>query len=53
MVRKNSGFSMVEMIIVMIVCALLLYVGTRSISNYIDRERFRKTVKEMESCMEN
>lgn len=48
MLKINKGFSLVELIVVMIVCGLLLYVGTRSISNYIDRERFRKTVQEMD-----
>ncbi|MBN1492910.1 MAG: prepilin-type N-terminal cleavage/methylation domain-containing protein [Candidatus Omnitrophica bacterium] len=46
--KYQTGFTLVEMIVVLVVCGLLLYVGTRSVSTYIDRERFRKTVQEMD-----
>ncbi|MFC1808640.1 type II secretion system protein [Candidatus Omnitrophota bacterium] len=46
--NSNKGFSLVELTIVLVVCGLLFYIGTRSVGNYIDRERFRKTVTEMD-----
>jgi prepilin-type N-terminal cleavage/methylation domain-containing protein len=45
---SKKGFTLIELTVVMIIVSLLLYVGTRNVSTYIDQERFQKTVEEID-----